>query len=46
MTQKAIFVGIDGVQLEKLLLLPLQGKGEELNGLDIVESYIGGEVGT
>lgn len=46
MTQKAILVGIDGAQLEKLLLLGLQEEVEALLGLDIVESYIGGEEGT
>lgn len=44
--QKAIFIGIDGVQLEKLRLLDLQGRAPELNGLDMVESYIGGQRGT
>ncbi|MGD1880614.1 MAG: Ig-like domain-containing protein [Kiloniellaceae bacterium] len=46
MTQKAILVGIDGAQLEKLLLLGLQSEVEALLGLDIVESYTGGEKGT
>ncbi|WP_340117783.1 Ig-like domain-containing protein [Pelagibius sp. 7325] len=46
MTQKAILVGIDGAQLEKLLLLGLQEEVEALLGLDIVESYVGGEVGS
>ncbi len=46
MVQKAIFIGIDGVQLEQALLLGLQGKAQALNALDIVESYVGGEEGT
>ncbi|WP_374311983.1 Ig-like domain-containing protein [Dongia sp.] len=46
MVQKAIFIGIDGVQLEQLMLLGLQGEGEEILGLDIVEGYAGGVQGT
>jgi Ca2+-binding RTX toxin-like protein len=44
--QKAVFVGIDGAQLERLLLLDLQGKAQDINNLDIVESYVGGMAGT
>ena len=44
--QKAIFIGIDGAQLEQLLLLGLQGEAEEILGLDIVEGYAGGVEGT
>ncbi|WP_374650062.1 Ig-like domain-containing protein [Dongia sp.] len=46
MVQKAIFIGIDGMQLEQLMLLGLQGEGEEILGLDIVEGYAGGVQGT
>lgn len=46
MVQKAIFIGIDGAQLEQLMLLGLQGEGEEILGLDIVEGYAGGVRGT
>jgi len=28
-----------------LALLPLQGKGKELNGLGMVESYVNGDAG-
>ncbi len=44
--QHVVFVGIDGLQLEQLLLLGLQGGATALNSLDIVEAYIGGEEGT
>ncbi len=44
--QHVIFVGIDGIQLEQILLLGLQGQAEALNSLDIVESYTGGDEGT
>ncbi|WP_374375081.1 Ig-like domain-containing protein [Dongia sp.] len=46
MVQKAIFIGIDGMQLEQLMLLGLQGEAEEILGLDIVEGYAGGNRGT
>ena len=46
MVQKAIFIGIDGAQLEQLMLLGLEGEAEEILGLDIVEGYAGGVRGT
>ncbi|WP_374385200.1 Ig-like domain-containing protein [Dongia sp.] len=46
MVQKAIFIGIDGVQLEQMMLLGLKGEAEEILGLDIVEGYAGGVQGT
>ncbi|MDQ7249752.1 Ig-like domain-containing protein [Dongia sedimenti] len=46
MVQKAIFIGIDGAQLEQLMLLGLEGKAQEILGLDIVEGYAGGVRGT
>ena len=45
MAQKAIFVGIDGVQLEKLLLLGLQDKVPGFDRLDRIEAFTGGYVG-
>jgi Ca2+-binding RTX toxin-like protein len=46
MVQKAIFIGIDGAQLEQMMLLGLKGEAEEILGLDIVEGYAGGVQGT
>ncbi|NES91183.1 alkaline phosphatase family protein, partial [Okeania sp. SIO2B9] len=43
---KAILIGIDGAQLEEYLLLDLQGEAPNINNLDIIESFIGGIVGT
>ncbi|MBW6401703.1 Ig-like domain-containing protein [Roseomonas sp. HJA6] len=44
--QHVVFVGIDGIQLEQMLLLGLRGEAEALNSLDIVEAYTGGVQGT
>lgn len=44
--KKAIFIGIDGAQLEKYLLLGLQDQAQTINNLDIVESFTGGILGT
>jgi Ca2+-binding RTX toxin-like protein len=46
MSQNVVFIGVDGAQLEQYLLQGLQGEAQEFLGLDIVESYIGGEKGT
>lgn len=45
MVQKAIFVGIDGAQLEKLLLLGLQDRVPGFDRLDAIEAFTGGYVG-
>ncbi len=46
MTQKAVLIGIDGAQLEKLYLLSLRDEATEITDLDIVETFTGGFTGT
>jgi hypothetical protein len=45
MTQKAVFIGLDGVAIEKVLLLGLS-KQVDLSKLSVVEGYTGGVLGT
>lgn len=44
--QKAIFIGLDGAQLDTLRSLTGAYEADEILGLDLIEAYAGGETGT